>query len=67
MSKKKNRKDKKEKAFSDYRGYPLIPPNKTHGRKKGPYDRKKLLEDLNEEVMQNERPWNSFKKRRKIS
>ena len=54
MSKKKSRKNDREKAFSGYRGYPLIPPSKTHSNKKGPYDRKKelkkFLKDAKEEI-----------------
>jgi len=43
MSRKKSQKGNREKAFSGCRGYPLIPPNKIHNNKKGPYDRKKEL------------------------
>ena len=54
MSRKRDRKNKKEKVFSGYRGYPLIPPNKTHSNKKGPYNRKKelrqFLKDLDKEM-----------------
>jgi len=46
MSRRKNRKDKKEKAFSGLRGYPLIPPNKTHSNKRGSYNRRKELEQF---------------------
>ena len=46
MSRKKSQKGNREKAFSGYRGYPIIPPNKTHSNKKGPYNRKKESREL---------------------
>ena len=50
MSRKKSKKGSREKAFSYQRGYPLIPPNRTHSNKKGPYNRRKEIEKFLENV-----------------